>query len=177
MYNIVQRASAIFAFAMTVMFGLLLSIAISSLYITSNPIGKVDINELNIWLYNYANKETEFAFIEMNIDADLTSLFNWNTKQLFVAVVAEYETELHELNQVVLWDSIIRSKEDAHIKGNKVRNEKYEFVDITPSFGEVNAKYSIYWDVMPYVGFLVGGKTGTNQTIPFPVPLNEKVYN
>ncbi len=69
MYNLVQRANAIFAFAMTVIFGLLLSIAISSLYITSNPIGKVDVHELNIWLYNYANKETEFAFIEMNIDA------------------------------------------------------------------------------------------------------------
>lgn len=69
MYNLAQRANAIFAFAMTVHFGLLLAIAISSLYITSNPIGKVDVKELNIWLYNYDNKETEFAFIEMNIDA------------------------------------------------------------------------------------------------------------
>jgi len=36
---------------------------------------------------------------------------------------------------VVLWDSIIQSKEGAHIKEHKVRNENYEFVDITPSFG------------------------------------------
>ena len=69
MYNLTQRANAIFAFALTVKFCLLLSIAISSLYITSNPMGKVDVYELNIWLYNYDNKETEFAFIEMNIDA------------------------------------------------------------------------------------------------------------
>jgi signal peptidase complex subunit 3 len=69
MYNLAQRANAIFAFAMTVQFGLLLAVAISSLYITSNPIGKVDVHELNIWLYNYDNKETEVAFIEMNIDA------------------------------------------------------------------------------------------------------------
>ncbi|RIA85926.1 signal peptidase 22kDa subunit [Glomus cerebriforme] len=172
MYNLAQRANAIFAFAMTVQFGLLLSIAISSLYLTSNPIGKVDVRELNIWLYNYDNKETEFAFIEMNLDADLTSLFNWNTKQLFVAVIAEYETKSHDLNQVVLWDSIIQSKEDAHIKEVKVRNEKYDFVDITPKFGEVEAKYSIYWDLMPYVGFLVSGKTESNQTISFPAPDN-----
>ena len=69
MYNLAQRANAIFAFAMTVQFGLLLSIALSSLYLTSNPTGKVDVHELNIWLYNYDNKETEFAFIEMDIDA------------------------------------------------------------------------------------------------------------
>ncbi|CAB4394712.1 signal peptidase 22 kDa subunit [Rhizophagus irregularis] len=169
MYNLAQRANAIFAFAMTVHFGLLLAIAISSLYIASNPIGKVDVKELNIWLYNYDNKETEFAFIEMNIDADLTSLFNWNTKQLFVAVVAEYETKSHELNQVVLWDSIIQSKEDAHIKEDKVRNEN-EFVDITPKFGEVKANYSIYWDLMPYVGYLMSGKIEPNQSFSFPAP-------
>jgi len=32
---------------------------------------------------------------------------------------------------------------------------------------------------MPYVGFLVNGKTESNQTVSFPVPLNknEKPYN
>lgn len=32
--------------------------------------------------------------------AHLTSLFNWNVKQLFVYMTAEYETPTNELNQV-----------------------------------------------------------------------------
>lgn len=34
----------------------------------------------------------EYAFIQTKIDADLTPLWNWNTKQLYVNLVAEYAT-------------------------------------------------------------------------------------
>jgi len=35
-----------------------------------------------------------------HICAHLTSLFNWNVKQLFVYMTAEYETPTNALNQV-----------------------------------------------------------------------------
>ena len=34
-------------------------------------------------------------------------MWNWNVKQLFVYVTAEYETKPNVLNQVVVWDTII----------------------------------------------------------------------
>ena len=40
------------------------------------------------------------AILSLGIDADLRSVFNWNVKQLFVYVTAEYETEANVLNQV-----------------------------------------------------------------------------
>ena len=33
------------------------------------------------------------VILSLQIDADLRSVFNWNVKQLFVYVTAEYETE------------------------------------------------------------------------------------
>jgi hypothetical protein len=33
------------------------------------------------------------AILSLQLDADLSSVFNWNVKQLFVYVTAEYETE------------------------------------------------------------------------------------
>ena len=47
------------------------------------------------------------AILSLQIDADLRSVFNWNVKQLFVYITAEYETEANTLNQVVVWDQII----------------------------------------------------------------------
>ena len=40
------------------------------------------------------------AILSLGINADLRSVFNWNVKQLFAYVTAEYETEANVLNQV-----------------------------------------------------------------------------
>ena len=55
--------------------------------------GKLTISYLNIWsnliIFNY-------------IQADLNPLFNWNVKQLFLYLTAEYQTPNNKLNQVIL---------------------------------------------------------------------------
>ena len=85
-----------------------------------------------------------------SIDADLTSVFSWNTKLLFVYLAAEYATPLNALSQarlrsgdrapfpalnrraqVSLFDRIIESKEDAHVTLPFVRN-KYKLLDQVP---------------------------------------------
>lgn len=50
------------------------------------------------------------AVVTFDLNADLRSIFSWNTKQLFVYVQAEYETEDNKRNEIVLWDSIIQQK-------------------------------------------------------------------
>ena len=39
-----------------------------------------------------STKAVEYAFLKFDLDADLSSLFNWNTKQVFAYVVADYKT-------------------------------------------------------------------------------------
>jgi signal peptidase complex subunit 3 len=58
--------------------------------------------------------------IKFNLDADLSSLFTWNTKQVFVYVTAEWPaqagtTSSNATNQAVIWDSIITSPSSDHL--------------------------------------------------------------
>lgn len=63
---------------------------------------------------------------------DLSPLFNWNTKQLFVYLQAEYSDAQGVKNEVVIWDKIIRTKEDANLSLNG-RN-KYVFRNLATTF-------------------------------------------
>jgi len=55
----------------------------------------------------------EQALINFDLDADLRGVWNWNTKQLFVYVMAEYKTKNAQLNQAVIWDTIVQEEEFA----------------------------------------------------------------
>jgi signal peptidase complex subunit 3 len=63
----------------------------------------------------YSPTKTEYASIRFDLDADLSSLFGWNTKQVFAWVLATYPstasnaTGTTELSQAVIWDTIINS--------------------------------------------------------------------
>jgi len=50
-----------------------------------------------------------------DMKADLTELFHWNNKQLFLYVMAEYKTEQNDINQVVVWDRIIKRGEKSKL--------------------------------------------------------------
>ncbi|CAM9730204.1 unnamed protein product, partial [Hapterophycus canaliculatus] len=42
---------------------------------------------------------TDRLLLNIDVDADLAPAFNWNVKQLFAFVVAEYETKTNPVNQ------------------------------------------------------------------------------
>ena len=46
----------------------------------------------------------------LNVTADLSSEFTWNTKQIYVYINVEFETRKNQRNQMVLWNSIGQSK-------------------------------------------------------------------
>lgn len=69
----------------------------------------------------YSSKKEEYAIIKFSLDADLSSLFTWNTKQVFVYVTAEWPSAggtgsgRNATNQAVIWDSIITSPSADHL--------------------------------------------------------------
>ncbi|KAG0235426.1 hypothetical protein BGX31_004240 [Mortierella sp. GBA43] len=147
MNNLQNRANAVLAFSISATFALLAAIALSSLFIPSNPSGSVTLNSLEVhamliaytlfsltgrydrtW-FDYKTRDNEFAHTMIKVDADLSSLFNWNTKQLFVYIVAEYSTPTHPKNEIVLWDAIIKSKSRAVIRKKNLAS-KYSVIDV-----------------------------------------------
>ncbi|KAH9041153.1 signal peptidase 22kDa subunit [Lactarius hengduanensis] len=105
---------------------LLAAIALSSFIFTAQPTGSLDIASVKAKRDAIHNRRQEYAFVNFNITADLSPLFHWNTKQLFVYLEAEYTNAKGVRNQVVFWDRIIRRQEDAVIAVSG--KNKYPFV-------------------------------------------------
>lgn len=171
MHSIVSRINNTSAFLSSCMMALLAAIALSSFALTTQPQGDLAISSIKVVSSNarrYPNKKQDMAFVHFNITADLTPLFHWNTKQLFLYLEAEYANAQGVKNEVVIWDRIVRRKEDAFIKF--AGKNKYMFRDISSSFKNVPpANYSLKYNVMPYVGMLTTGEAArTSEPIAFP---------
>ncbi|KAM9905294.1 hypothetical protein OXX79_002243 [Metschnikowia pulcherrima] len=113
----------------------------------------------------------ENAKLQFDLAADLTPLFNWNTKQVFVYLTAEYDGANTAMNKVTFWDKIITSKDDAVFDLKNVRS-KYSVWDVEHSFRERPAKLKLEWNVQPWVGPLVFGETDTESTFNFSAVKN-----
>ncbi|GEQ68994.1 hypothetical protein JCM33374_g2664 [Metschnikowia sp. JCM 33374] len=108
----------------------------------------------------------ENAKIQFDLAADLTPLFNWNTKQVFVYLTAEYEGKNGGSNKVTFWDKIITSKDGAVFDLKNARS-KYSVWDLEKSFRERPANLTLEWNLQPWVGPLIFGKTETVSTFQF----------
>ncbi|KAF9978239.1 hypothetical protein BGZ73_003243 [Actinomortierella ambigua] len=140
------------------------SVAVSSVRVTT---GRYDLN------YNdYRTRDNEFATTVLEVDADLSSLFHWNTKQLFIYAVAEYSTKTHPKNQIVIWDSKIRDPRDAVLIKKRISN-KYGIIDVNRKWTDIKANVSLHWNIIPYVGFMTYGQAPVSNSISFPLPLTQ----
>nr|VWP02495.1 D-xylose-proton symporter [Ganoderma boninense] len=157
MHTIYSRINNVSAMLSTCLMVLLGAISLSSfLFTTTPPPGHLSVTNIKVFPGNarrYSNKNQDFTFVNFNLTAgcispfaevlvsvltqslfqDLTPLFNWNTKQLFLYVAAEYENKQGTKNDVVIWDRIVRRKEDAQI--SVAGRNKYVFREVSASFG------------------------------------------
>ena len=67
----------------------------------------------------YSTKKEEYAHIKFDLEADLSSLFTWNTKQVFIYIVAVFPSSsssskssaqfAQPYSEAIIWDAIIPS--------------------------------------------------------------------
>ncbi|KIJ18509.1 hypothetical protein PAXINDRAFT_167116 [Paxillus involutus ATCC 200175] len=174
MHSIYARFNGVSALWSTCLMALLAAVTLSSFVFTADPKGKVDLASLKVFnakAKRYPYKEEEFGFVKFNITADLRPLFNWNTKQLFVYLEAEYTNAQGVNNSVVLWDRIVRRKEDANIVQSP--KNKYKFRELSRSFKNASpAEFSLKYNVMPYVGVLTYGEAARTTSFDLPEALD-----
>ncbi|KAI0168157.1 signal peptidase subunit-domain-containing protein [Pestalotiopsis sp. NC0098] len=119
MYNSLTRLQNVFGFFTTVAFVVAAIIAASDFGVPRTP--SADITATNVQVvkgrpHYYSTKKEEYAIIKFSLDADLSSLFTWNTKQLFVYVTAEWDTpKNNQSNSAVIWDTIITAPSSDHL--------------------------------------------------------------
>lgn len=116
-------------------------------------------------VWNGDNQIRDQVTLLLNVTADLRPVFTWNTRQLYVFVAAEYLSKDTELNQVVLWDTIVEKKEDAVIQEEVLAITKNFYHDSVrdgpftyPFQGEnlQGCKFNLTmsWNLMPVFGAL-----------------------
>lgn len=117
MHNSLNRLQTTFGFFTTCAFTLAAIIAVLSLVPipaqTSHPSASISVRNVQVVKgrpHYYSEKREEYAQIRFDLDADLSSLFTWNTKQLFVYVTVNYpssEDGKSGISEAVIWDTII----------------------------------------------------------------------
>lgn len=118
MHNALNRLQTTFGFFTTCAFtlsGIIAFLSILAIVPTSSPAGQPSavIKQRDIQVakgrpHYYSSQREQYAQIFFDLDADLSPLFTWNTKQLFVYVTANYpSSDGKEQSELVIWDTII----------------------------------------------------------------------
>ncbi|CAN8095853.1 unnamed protein product [Discula destructiva] len=163
MYTSIVRIQNTFGFFTTVAFVIAALIAATDLLAPRAPTAGL-LKTTNVQVvkgrpHYYSSKKEEYAIIKFSLDADLSSLFTWNTKQVFVYVTAEWPAVVGDgsssssssssagnaTNQAVIWDSIITAPSSDYL-GNygpatlKKLRKSSAGKSIDPSRGKLSIK-------------------------------------
>jgi len=151
MHSFWQRLNAVFFYSLSMLGFLAFMAAGATYWHTAEP--KINVSLKKIILRKIQGAGHDQAILSLQMDADLRSVFNWNVKQLFVYVTAEYETKANVLNQVVVWDQIISEPSHAWIRSSSVAN-KYSLTDQGYGLRDNNVTLAFNWNTVPSTGLL-----------------------
>ena len=169
MHNVMVRLNAVIFFALTVLLVLAILCWGSSMWLTPGE-PKVKVLRLDQLTKMNSIGGQDKAYMKFHLSADLRPAFHWNVKQLFVFLVAEYTTETHRLNQVILWDKIVERKEDAVLK---MKNSEIKYA-LSSQGADLRARdvtLKLMWDHMPLTGRLYMATDPKNSTFTTPEEL------
>ncbi|XP_023716935.1 signal peptidase complex subunit 3 isoform X2 [Cryptotermes secundus] len=161
MHSVLTRGNAILAYTLSVLAALTFFCFISTVFIdyrTEATMNTVKVVVKNVPDYGVAREKNDLGFLTFDLQTDLTHLFNWNVKQLFLYLTAEYSTPTNKLNQVVLWDKIILRGENA-VLDFKNMNTKYYFWDDGKGLKDnPNVTLTLSWIIVPNAGLYFQGQ-------------------
>eukprot|EP00163_Fabomonas_tropica_P011901 TRINITY_DN2289_c0_g1_i1.p1 TRINITY_DN2289_c0_g1~~TRINITY_DN2289_c0_g1_i1.p1 ORF type:complete len:170 (+),score=16.27 TRINITY_DN2289_c0_g1_i1:21-530(+) len=167
MHSFVHRLNAVFCYALVVAAFVVTGLALSSLFHQSSPQTSVRLSKVHR-LMKIPALASDQALVTFDLDAKLSSEFHWNVKELFVYITAEYETDLNSKNQIVLWDKIIQSKEEADFTLEHAAVE-YPLRDQGHGLRGRKVNLTVSWNVIPVAGSLF-----TVTSAPHTVELPDK---
>lgn len=187
MHSTLVRAQNVFGLFTTVAFCVAAAIALSVLISPQAPSASVKLRNVQVVRgrpHYYSQKKEEYAHIKFDLDTDLSTLFNWNTKQVFLYITATYPSlkASEPPSQAIIWDAILPSSsapwhQNHYIhpapKGSKtksratssqypegeihLRNQrpKYQITDVSGKLqNRTDVVLELGWNVQPWVGAL-----------------------
>ncbi|KAM4709106.1 signal peptidase complex subunit 3 [Discoglossus pictus] len=171
MNTALSRANSLFAFSLSVMAALTFGCFITTAF--KERIVPVNIHVSRVMLENVEDftgprERSDLGFITFDLNADLQPIFDWNVKQLFIYLSAEYTTRSNALNQVVLWDKIILRGDNPKLSLKEMKSKYFFFDDGNGLKGNRNITLTLSWNVVPNAGILPLVTGSGHISIPFP---------
>lgn len=179
MYTWYQRANNILALAMSMAALLLAAVILSGplILLMEQREPAVELSLAKAVMHRLPEFDVDgmpdrlLAGTTFDLRADFTNLFNWNTKQINAYLTCEYKNPDFPVNQLIVWDRIIKSRDAALLElGNA--NPKYWLVDIQDKLNSQKVNYSLHWNIVPYVGIFLWGVSGS-VPVKLPDSINE----
>ena len=98
--------------------------------------------------------QSDHASLTFDLHLNLKPLFDWNTKQVFLYLYANYTTSRNAVSQVVLWDKIVLRGENPVIDYTDM-GTKYAFFDDGFGLrGNKDVNLILEWNIIPLAGLL-----------------------
>jgi len=131
----------------------------------------IDSLQLNTLRSLKSHGGVDRALLSFDLKVDMAPAFHWNIKQLFVYVVASYQSDKNVNNQIVIWDKIIEAvkPEDMKIDLENIF-VKYALVDQGDELRGKDVKLQLMWDHMPITGLLYTGEQPLAEASSFTLP-------
>ncbi|XP_031843448.1 signal peptidase complex subunit Spase22-23 [Nomia melanderi] len=171
MHTFFTRGNAILAYTLSVLACVTFCCFLSTVFIdyrANATLETVTVAVKNVPDYSASREKNDLGYLTFNLQTDLTPLFNWNVKQLFLYLTAEYQTENNDFNQVILWDKIVLRGDKAALEF-KTMNTKYYFWDDGNGLrGNKNVTLTLSWNIIPNAGLLPGVNAYGSHTFAFP---------
>lgn len=119
--------------------------------------------------YNMPNaKESDLGLVQFNLDANFEDCFDWNVKQLFLYLTANYKTSDNIINQVVLWDHVLNRGEKGQLRLRNHNPKYYMWDDGFGLKGNNNVTLTLSMNIIPNAGFLQTANSPVVHTFSFP---------
>lgn len=170
MNSIFVRLNVIFFFFLTILFVAAMGCAFSTYFFT--PSASVVISApklLHTQKLTRPYEKVEGLTLGFDLKANLRGVFNWNVKQVFVWLSAEYSTPQRTYNRVSIWDDVLKSEDDAEVDMSGAE-AKYSVMDFNQKLRNQTVKLTLHWDVMPIIGLLQTGTAGSSESITYMLP-------
>ncbi|XP_034044577.1 signal peptidase complex subunit 3-like, partial [Thalassophryne amazonica] len=124
-------------------------------------------NRKNVDDFTGPRERSDLGFVTFDLSADLQPIFDWNVKQLFLYLSAEYSTKNNPLN-LVLWDKIVRRGESMTLHLKDMKSKYFFFDDGNGLRANKNITLTLSWNVVPNAGILPLVVGTGHISLPFP---------
>uniref|UniRef100_A0A8C1NBQ7 Signal peptidase complex subunit 3 n=1 Tax=Cyprinus carpio TaxID=7962 RepID=A0A8C1NBQ7_CYPCA len=171
MNTVLSRANSLFAFSLSVMAALTFGCFITTAFKDRSVPVDIQVSKVmikNVDDFTGPRERSDLGFVTFDISANLQPIFDWNVKELFLYLTAEYSTKSNALNQVVLWDRIVLRGDNTKLNLKDVKSKYFFFDDGSGLRANKNITLTLSWNVVPNAGILPSVMGSGHKSLAFP---------